>query len=74
MPEAIVNTSPLVYLYRAGVLEWLRLLFDKVWVPAAVVQELEEGIKGIRSRVLASIPGYRLWSRQFSALNGWRLI
>lgn len=45
MPEAIVNTSPLVYLYRAGVLEWLRLLFDKVWVPAAVVQELKEGIR-----------------------------
>lgn len=45
MPEAIVNTSPLVYLYRAGVLEWLRLLFDKVWVPVAVVQELKEGLR-----------------------------
>lgn len=45
MPEAIVNTSPLVYLHRAGALEWLHQLFSEVWVPAAVVQELEEGLR-----------------------------
>lgn len=43
MPEAIVNTSPLVYLYRIGALEWLPKLFGEIWVPNAVVRELEEG-------------------------------
>ena len=30
MPEAITNTSPLLYLYRIGVLEWLPGLFNEV--------------------------------------------
>ena len=41
--EAISNTSPLLYLYRGGVLEWLPRLFREIWVPQAVVLELEEG-------------------------------
>lgn len=43
MPEAISNTSPLLYLHRAGVLDWIPRLFDRVWVPSAVVLELNEG-------------------------------
>lgn len=43
MAKAIVNTSPLVYLYRIGVLDWLSQLFDQVWTPRAVIYELEEG-------------------------------
>jgi predicted nucleic acid-binding protein len=43
MPEAISNTSPLVYLFRIGALEWLPLLFTEIWVPSAVVAELREG-------------------------------
>lgn len=43
MSEAISNTAPLLYLYRGGILEWLAQLFTKVWVPNAVVHELEEG-------------------------------
>jgi predicted nucleic acid-binding protein len=43
MPEAIANTSPLVYLYRIGALEWLPMLFSEIWVPSAVVRELEDG-------------------------------
>lgn len=43
MPEAISNTSPLLYLYRIGALTWLPKLFDEVWAPTAVVAELEEG-------------------------------
>jgi len=46
MPEAIVNTSPLVYLYRIGALEWLPRLFSEIWIPTAVVHELEEGQRG----------------------------
>src|SRR5581483_432796 len=45
MPEAITNTSPMVYLYRAGALAWLAELFDQVWIPGAVVNELREGIR-----------------------------
>ena len=36
MPEAISNTSPLLYLHQIGVLHWLPKLFDKIWVPGAV--------------------------------------
>lgn len=43
MPEAISNTSPLVYLYRIGALEWLAKLFSEVWTSDAVVKELQEG-------------------------------
>ena len=43
MPEAICNTSPLLYLYRIGALDWLPKLFTEIWTPDAVVNELHEG-------------------------------
>jgi predicted nucleic acid-binding protein len=45
MPDAITNTSPMVYLYRIGALNWLPNMFDEVWIPSAVVRELQEGIQ-----------------------------
>lgn len=43
MPGAITNTSPLLYLGRIGALNWLPEIFGSVWVPSAVVEELDEG-------------------------------
>ncbi len=43
MPDAISNTSPLLYLYRIGVVDWLRQLFQELWIPSAVSAELHEG-------------------------------
>ena len=43
MSDAICNTSPLLYLYRIGTIEWLPKLFDEVWTPTAVAIELGEG-------------------------------
>jgi predicted nucleic acid-binding protein len=43
MPDAITNTSPLVYLHRIQTLEWLPVLFDEIWAPSAVMDELAEG-------------------------------
>lgn len=43
MPEAISNTSPLVYLYRIQAIDWLPQIFRSVWTPTAVVEELKEG-------------------------------
>ncbi len=43
MPYAISNTSPLLYLYRIQAIDWLPRLFDEIWVPTAVVHELDEG-------------------------------
>ncbi len=43
MPDAITNTSPLVYLYRIDVLDWLHQLFNEVWLPTLVAFELQEG-------------------------------
>lgn len=43
MPKAISNTSPLLYLYRIGGMDWLPELFDEVWTPEAVRNELQAG-------------------------------
>ncbi len=43
MLKAVSNTSPLLYLYRIGGIEWLPRLFDEVWTPAAVKNELQAG-------------------------------
>src|SRR5581483_8098904 len=46
MPErkaVITDTSPFLYLYRIGRLDWLPQLFFSVSMPSAVQHELEEG-------------------------------
>ena len=43
MAKAISNTSPLLYLYRIGIIDWLPKLFDEVWIPTAGWEELQEG-------------------------------
>ncbi|HAA29352.1 MAG TPA: hypothetical protein DCE56_18665 [Cyanobacteria bacterium UBA8553] len=43
MPEAISNTSPMLYLYRINALDWLPELFSEISIPNAVVLELGEG-------------------------------
>ncbi|MEW6125639.1 MAG: DUF3368 domain-containing protein [Acidobacteriota bacterium] len=43
MPEAITNTSPLLYLYRIGAVNWLPQLFNEIWCPNAALNELLEG-------------------------------
>lgn len=43
MLKAISNTSPLLYLYRIGGIEWLPELCDEVWAPEAVRNELQAG-------------------------------
>ena len=43
MPEAISDTSPLLYLHLMGRLGWLPRLFGQIWIPGAVVLELETG-------------------------------
>jgi predicted nucleic acid-binding protein len=43
MSKAISNTSPLLYLYRVGAIEWLPKLFDEIWAPEAVKNELLAG-------------------------------
>ncbi len=43
MSEVISNTSPILYLYRIGAIHWLSKIFQKVWIPSAVSDELKEG-------------------------------
>ncbi len=45
MPETISNTSPIQYLYQAGLLELLPTLYGRVIIPEAVAQELAAGRK-----------------------------
>lgn len=43
MLKAVSNTSPLLYLYRIDGIDWLPKLFDEVWTPEAVRNELQAG-------------------------------
>jgi predicted nucleic acid-binding protein len=58
---AISNTSPLLYLRRIDVREWLPQLFSEVWIPQAVVSELDEGQ---RRGYDVLDPNGRAWLRQ----------
>jgi len=42
MAKATSNTSPLLYLYRIGIVDWLPKLFDEIWILTAVWEELQE--------------------------------
>lgn len=44
MPKVICSTSALVYLYRIKALKWLPQMFDEVWVPSDVLEELQRGL------------------------------
>jgi len=43
MLKAVSNTSPLLYLYRIGGIEWLTQLFGEIWIPETVKNELQAG-------------------------------
>ncbi len=42
MNRATCSVSPIIYLYRVGALEWLSKLFDEVWMPTVVLEDLLE--------------------------------
>lgn len=44
MPEVVVNTSPLQYLFQLGLLDLLPALYGQVLVPEGVVRELSAGL------------------------------
>ena len=61
MPKAITNTSPVLYLYRIEAINWLAKLFEEVWTPEAVKDELLAGrIKGYDVPNPADYPWLRI--------------
>ncbi len=44
MPKVICSASPLVYLYRIKALKYLPQMFDEVWAPSDVLEELQRGL------------------------------
>ena len=61
MPEAILNTSPLLYLYRASALNLLRALFCSCSTTGCVVSELDAGrIQGVDVPSLADMTFVRI--------------
>jgi len=40
MNRASCSASPIVFLYRIGALEWLPKLFDEIWMPSVVLDDL----------------------------------
>lgn len=43
MPEAIIDTSPIQYLYQTNLLDLLTTLYNRIIIPQAVADELSEG-------------------------------
>jgi len=57
MPEVIVDTSPLQYLFQLGLLELLPALYGQVLIPEAVAREVAVGrSKSVALPVLDSLP------------------
>ncbi len=77
MPEsAIVNSSPLIFLSRVGLLDFLRLVAQEVWVPEAVAYEIgRRGSADVTARALVNTP----WLQTVSvpaipmAIQSWAL-
>jgi len=40
MNRVSCSASPIVFLYRIGALEWLPQLFDEIWMPSVVLDDL----------------------------------
>ncbi|MGB8212963.1 MAG: DUF3368 domain-containing protein [Anaerolineales bacterium] len=40
MTRATCSISPIVFLYRIGALQWLPELFDEIWMPSVVMDDL----------------------------------
>ena len=40
MSRATCSVSPIVFLYRIGALDWLPELFDEIWMPSVVLDDL----------------------------------
>jgi predicted nucleic acid-binding protein len=71
MSKAITNTSPLLYLYRIEAIDWLAKLFDEVWTPDAVKDELLAGrSKGYDVPNPADYPWLRIVNPK-SMLSEW---
>jgi predicted nucleic acid-binding protein len=64
MPEmTVVNTSPLFYLHRLGLLKILHELYGNITVPEAVVRELERGhVQGENVPLLPDYPWIEIMS------------
>ncbi len=69
MPPAISNTSPLLHLYRADLLEHLSQLLGEVWVPEAVERELREGRR--RGYDVPNTSDYRSLTHEQCHPSGW---
>ena len=43
MSNGVCSVSPVIYLYRIGILDWLPKMFDEVYMPSIVLDDLLEG-------------------------------
>ncbi len=56
MPEIIINTSPLQYLYQLGLLHLLQQMYGRIIIPDAVLAELERGcLMGVKLPRISSV-------------------
>lgn len=61
MPEVIINTSPVQYLFQLGLLDLLPRLYSEVAAPEGVVRELRSGIdRGVSLPDLDSLGWLRI--------------
>jgi len=76
MAEIVCNASPLIVLAKSDLLRLLPKLFDAVYVPQAVVTEIEQGPQGDPMRqLLPETPWLRIVQVEppLSPLAAWQL-
>lgn len=70
MPEVIVNTSPLQYLFQLGLLDLLPEFYAEVLVPEGVVLELRSGVeRGVSLPDLGSLSWLRIRKARSAAVS-----
>jgi len=69
LPNIIVNTSPIQYLYQTHLLHLLPTLYDNIILPQAVVNELATGISlGVNLPDITTMPWIKVQSAKSTAI------
>ena len=68
--DIVINASPLIFLHKINRLDVLDKIFDTVYIPQAVLREIESGDVSEAKKLLSSIPHNRLTVTNLTAVHG----
>lgn len=68
--DIVINASPLIFLHKINRLDVLDKIFDTVYIPQAVLREVESGNVSEAKKLLSSIPHKPLAVTNLTAVHG----